>query len=587
MISAEKPNLNETELTLTLSIARHCCVYILFYSRPEHSGNSDMIKAIDTALVKLLCDADPKSLESLLYYFVPMPADDTHVPQWKQAALTVKPPTVIPSSSSSSTAPGSKGSLRTTTKAMDCVKLPDTPVVLEGMKLPPPLACDVDELEPYMRSKNRYFGLAALYRCRDRVLAALQVWQDMLGGKLTEAKWPASIPSALLMAESSKEEEKKRRAATRPERPSDAQMRDPCDEMLECLRVHPMIDVIFNFTKTVYGLLAPKTVNESSTSDVGFGHGLDRLLRVFTERPPSLPLDHAKVLKFLAGLDEGPDRLDHMLAQDLRLSYLEYIVFEGSVTDAGLHTELGKWYVDMVKTLSECDAADAVSPKSRVVPGDEQGLLGVSRKKLIKFLRISQSYDAKALLERIRETRLYEERVLLHARLREDHDAIALLMFKLNDDERAESYCINRRVVTWGDDKSKTTKDKTRAEFSIFVGDPSDIEISVLLCVLVDVNLHPTEGMPREEEALGILQKYGDIIKIHHVLNLLPDNWPISRVQGFLTRAISRHTSHLLNSAVFLSLSKSEAKRVCISYVYRVISSINSCVQCHKDVTSY
>jgi hypothetical protein len=54
---------------------------------------------------------------------------------------------------------------------------------------------------------------------------------------------------------------------------------------------------------------------------------------------------------------------------------------------------------------------------ARVRPGEEPGLLGAVRRKLFDLLQNSAFYSVSAVLEQARDTTLYEEMIVLHAKL--------------------------------------------------------------------------------------------------------------------------------------------------------------------------
>jgi hypothetical protein len=152
--------------------------------------------------------------------------------------------------------------------------------------------------------------------------------------------------------------------------------------------------------------------------------------------------------------------------------FLEHCVFEVGHADAALHTRLAEEYIPVVLQLrgsgSAGMAASALSvpqqpalrspnrgPGSvlaeegalggtvsdRPDPGSEGGMLGLLRGQLVLLLQDSATVDPAPLLALVRDSSLYEERVLLHARSGDHAAALRLLVFDIADHSRAVRYC--------------------------------------------------------------------------------------------------------------------------------------------------
>ena len=71
--------------------------------------------------------------------------------------------------------------------------------------------------------------------------------------------------------------------------------------------------------------------------------------------------------------------------------------------------------------------------------GEEPGVLGELRKKLLYFLRTSKHYLPERLLAHFPHDRFYEERALLQGRLGRHEQALAIYVHVLKDPAMAES----------------------------------------------------------------------------------------------------------------------------------------------------
>ena len=212
-------------------------------------------------------------------------------------------------------------------------------------------------------------------------------------------------------------------------------------------------------------------------------------LAVFTSatRVPAIP--HGDVITFLS---EEPfasaARRNPASGASLRL-YLEHLVTTSAparggspslpVTDTRVHTTLAREYLAVLLQLRgdastvardlvpaadprgvlppsagaaagsgafAVEAALAGSVRERPAPGDEGGMLGTVRGRLVRLLQESRFIDADTLLHGLigfgpAGSYLLEERVLLHARLGQHAEALALLVHRLADADLAIKYC--------------------------------------------------------------------------------------------------------------------------------------------------
>jgi hypothetical protein len=137
--------------------------------------------------------------------------------------------------------------------------------------------------------------------------------------------------------------------------------------------------------------------------------------------------------------------------------YLEHLVYRCARTDERYHTRLGREYISNVMklrgsdddTLSSATGSASMSTllslrgsaNTRPAPGSEGGLLGALRARLLFLLQNSNMYDSRELLALIRDSTLYEERVILCGRNGFHRQALSLLINELADPDRAVTYC--------------------------------------------------------------------------------------------------------------------------------------------------
>ena len=102
--------------------------------------------------------------------------------------------------------------------------------------------------------------------------------------------------------------------------------------------------------------------------------------------------------------------------------YLRHLIsLPASSNDDALHMELAMVLIDEAQDLSRLADLQHVEPRQHGGAdgrGGDAGELRLVRRQLQAHLASSGSYDVGALLERLAGTRLYEERVIVHAKAR-------------------------------------------------------------------------------------------------------------------------------------------------------------------------
>ncbi len=186
-----------------------------------------------------------------------------------------------------------------------------------------------------------------------------------------------------------------------------------------------------------------------------------RGMAVFTAPRRSRSLADDTVLEYLSA-QKFADMARRNPASGVVRMFLEYLIDEVGSTEERYHTRLAREYIASVGQLRGdvpgggsvytpglAGGKDALAARmalagtvaERPAPGSEGGMLGELRGKLVRLLQESDRFDSGALLALVRDTTLYEERVLLHARLGQHEDALHILVNELADADRAVRYC--------------------------------------------------------------------------------------------------------------------------------------------------
>ncbi len=84
-----------------------------------------------------------------------------------------------------------------------------------------------------------------------------------------------------------------------------------------------------------------------------------------------------------------------------------------------------------------------LNPLLRIPAGEENGLLGQYRKQLLQHLAQSNLYNREEVLDKLKDTVLFEEQVELYRKMNKHYDSLMTLLFSLRDPIAAEEYCVS------------------------------------------------------------------------------------------------------------------------------------------------
>ncbi|KAL6074326.1 transforming growth factor, beta receptor associated protein 1 [Balamuthia mandrillaris] len=237
---------------------------------------------------------------------------------------------------------------------------------------------------------------------------------------------------------------------------------------------------------------------------------------IFTSAERDTPLPPDRVLEFLSPF-----------GHELRQEYLEHLIWAENNTEELYHNKLALLYLGQV-------ADQVVFPVSAhekpVLAGTEPGVVGQVRTKLLRLLSDSSHYDVPTMLQRVKDTPLYEEAVIMHSKLAQYNSALMILVQYLRDYERAEAYCLRYHAV----------------DENLFLS---------LLQIYLSSNQSSSSTSQHSnhipDNALRLLNRYPMELPPTKVLPLLPPNLPLSQLSEYLRRAFQR-TSHLHRDGLIL-----------------------------------
>lgn len=289
-------------------------------------------------------------------------------------------------------------------------------------------------------------------------------------------------------------------------------------------------------------------------------------VQVFAEDKGRAPkFEPAQVVELLR--EEAPDAVKY---------YLEHLVFgKGHTTYVN---DLIAYYLDVVVTdletsstsrdivIATYEAYRALQPPKPTyhhflrdnAPEDNE--IWHSRLRLLQLLGGTHDYDAEGIRDRIASLPsdlLVPETIILAGRAHQHEDALRLLIHNLGDYDTAVSYCL--RVGSGSDSGSAPS-----------VEAPSADEQRRLFHVVLRELLALDDVSDRIEQTGALLERFGGWFEIDEVLGLIPDNWSVEIIAGFLVGALKRLVGERHESMLTRALSGAENLRVNYDFVVKV-----------------
>lgn len=270
--------------------------------------------------------------------------------------------------------------------------------------------------------------------------------------------------------------------------------------------------------------------------------------------------------------------------------YLEYLVF--SKNHAEYINELIAYYLDIVTTklssssearetlaatYSSYRALRAPKPTYRQFITDNTipEEWWQSRLRLLQLLGGSHTstsnYDVAAILERIAPftQELVPEVIILDGKQARHEEAIKLLTHGLGDYDTAISYCLHGGSSIYhpisGTLTSSSSPSSTEPPSTILRSKQTRL-FSVLLAEFLQL----TDISDRVEQTSSLLERFGGWFEVDEVLRLIPDDWSVDLVSGFLVSALRGLGTERRETTVIKALAGAENLKVAVSVVNRI-----------------
>lgn len=186
-----------------------------------------------------------------------------------------------------------------------------------------------------------------------------------------------------------------------------------------------------------------------------------------------------------------------------------------------------------------------------------------ARLRLLQLLGDTHDYDAKAIRARIESLPgdlLVPEIIILDGREEGHENALRLLVHKLGDYDTAIKYCLRGSSSIYegpaspGRKRTMLPLDDQKRLFRALLGEFLTID-------------HLSD---RVEQTAGLLERFGGWFDVLEVMSVIPDEWSVRIVGGFLEGAMKRLARERAEGRVVRGLSAGENVRVAGEFVEKV-----------------
>eukprot|EP00742_Colponemidia_sp_Colp-10_P005858 GILJ01006266.1.p1 GENE.GILJ01006266.1~~GILJ01006266.1.p1 ORF type:complete len:957 (-),score=149.06 GILJ01006266.1:255-3125(-) len=289
------------------------------------------------------------------------------------------------------------------------------------------------------------------------------------------------------------------------------------------------------------------------------------------------------------------DVLKHLLkyeqpSEPLVEHYLEHLINDTNNMEESLHTQLALRYLETVLTLRPRTAPVT----SATAPGSEPGMLGVYRRKLLDFLQRSNSYHSSSVLEKVKGSWLTDEAIILYGKLQRHREALELLVENRSSDESVENYC-----SLYGDADNPLLL----TLLQIYLSKLKPITVEKTTAATTITATTPPKEKEKEKEntkqsvdynhdrIISLLNRYPNHPQLQplRVLEVLPKDWSVSDVSGYITRVMRSQLHQCRQAQVERQLFKMDHLQVQCQHVsarnrYVAITPSKACSICNRRI---
>jgi tetratricopeptide (TPR) repeat protein len=219
----------------------------------------------------------------------------------------------------------------------------------------------------------------------------------------------------------------------------------------------------------------------------------------------------------------------------VRLGYLETLIETNHTQEKAHFNKLAFAYLENILDLMKKSKADS---NVYCLAGTEPGMLGVNRKRLIKFLKESKYISPEVLIASFPPNLLLEERAMLYGRMKQVQQAFEIYVQKLKQHFLADEFC----------------------DYVYDRPEEYPVHCKTIYLDLYSLYLSPTDKSikPNIENALELLNRRGDRMNASAALKLLPESVSLSKILPFYERVSAQYSEIFRNAQIRKSLRKAE-----------------------------
>lgn len=292
----------------------------------------------------------------------------------------------------------------------------------------------------------------------------------------------------------------------------------------------------------------------------------DEGLKIFIEdSSESESLPRNVVLEYLERIDSA-----------FTIPYLEHIIYEWKDADHLLHDTLANKYREKIRLTMEGQPAS----------NDASNELNDLRAKFIRFLHFSDFYTAEKLAFFLLNDDLWEERAVVLSKMGNHQEALAIYVYVLKDNNKAEQYC--ERVY---DKHSPSAKDVFLILLRLYLHADSALTSDSSSLTHDPCTLTKQQCEERNlNMALGLMNRHPLQLDPIAILKELPSTIPITRVRRFLTIVLAsmtteKHEAQIQRSLLLTQHLLVQTQKFNIFNANKVqIDEFTLCTHCNKKI---
>lgn len=202
-----------------------------------------------------------------------------------------------------------------------------------------------------------------------------------------------------------------------------------------------------------------------------------------------------------------------------------------------------------------------------------------TREKLIDFLRKSNQFTPETVLTHFPENDLFEERAIILGKLGRHEKVLAIHVQILGDIKKAVKYC--ESVYAANSEASKTIFIQL---IEILLKPPTTPPYS-------KVELHPRCMEPNVEAVLDLLEQHATKLNPYALLQILPNDISMTRLQPFLETALHhslerRRNNQVLKGLLYAANLQLQEQRMHLESRNVLVYEYSVCPVCKKKFTN-